>query len=166
MNFEALGGHLKNIFNRILSSIVMRPFLYAFLFIASILEDFLSLIDHVFHTRIIAPKISVEEVEQLIQTRLPIGSTLDSAFAFLNEQKYERISEVLTNPVYWDEKWQSSTERYRLAEYQPAIRKLVIARIHKNGGGLLVSWETRICLYFDKNDQLLTYLVDQFGIGL
>lgn len=138
---------MKNIFNRIISSIVMRPFLYAFLFIASILEAFLFLIDHVFHTRIIAPKISVEEVEQLIQTRLPIGSTLDSAFAFLNEQKYERISEVLTNPIYWDEKWQSSTERYRLADTQPAIRKLVIAWIHKNGGGLLFSWETRMPIF-------------------
>jgi hypothetical protein len=155
---------LKNIFNRVISSIVMRPFLYAFLFIASVLEGFLSLIDHVFHTRIIAPKISVEEVEQLIQARLPIGTTLDKALEFLDEQKYACDHAVITDSARWNQR--ISPQDYKIAAVQPAIRKMVIAWIHKNGGGLLVSWETQICLFFDDNDQLLTYLVEVFSIGL
>jgi hypothetical protein len=142
----------------------MRPFLYAFLFIASILEGFLSLIDHVLHTRIIAPKISVEEVEQLIQTRLPIGSTLDKALEFLDGQKYEYDLTVITDPAYWSHR--ISPQSHKIAAVQQAIRKTVIAWIHKNGGGLLVSWETQICFFFDNNDQLLTYLVEVFSIGL
>ena len=142
----------------------MRPFLYAFLFITSILEGFLSLIDHVFHTRIIAPKISVEEVEQLIQSRLPIGSTLDKVLEFLDEQKYECDHAVITDPAHWSHR--ISPQSHKLAAVQQASRKMVIAWIPKNGGGLLVSWETQICLFFDANDQLLTYLVEVFSIGL
>jgi hypothetical protein len=141
----------------------MTPIRYAFLFIAGSVDSFFALIDRVFHTRITRPKISVEEVEQLIQTRLPIGSTLDKALALLDEQKYERSSEVLTDPLYWDER--SSSASYKLAEHRQAIRKLVIAWLRNNGGGSVVSWQTQVCLYFDANDHLLTYLIEGFGIG-
>ncbi|MEO8395511.1 MAG: hypothetical protein ABI700_21130 [Chloroflexota bacterium] len=149
-------------FRRILNGILI---LISIIFIAIfvVIDIIRGALDHTFHTKLLKPKITVEEVENLIKANLAIGTSSEEIFDFLKAHELGYSDKLLD---YND----SYEENARINQEVPAqhdlIKKLIVAWKHNVGQHLLVTTDIRIIIYLDDKNSLVEYAVKSFGTGL
>ncbi len=131
------------------------------LYIWVFLDDASLWSDRHFNTRFRKPKLTVKEVETLIDKHLPIGSSIAHVLSFLDTQNIPH-SEVVSENVY---RWGTDFQHSKLDGKRESIKKVVAGSIDI-GGGLLVKGGIKTHFYFDEHDSLVVYTVQWFGIGL
>ncbi len=119
-------------------------------------------IDQVFHTRLMAPKVTDEEMEQLIAANLPIGSSRDAIFAFLDAHKIDH-QEQPVRPVYWG---LSGFQNFKLYLKEHPIKNEIRAEISNVGRSLMVNSNMSIIFTLDDQDRLVRYEVKTGHTGL
>lgn len=107
--------------------------IYAPLVILILLGEFVDLaarcLDWAFHTQLRKPKITVEEVERLVETNLPLGSSVPEIRAFMDHHKIRHFNEVHTVIGFRDTDW----ENPKIAGKKDIIKKTIVGWIENIG---------------------------------
>ena len=135
--------------------------LYIIVCILVFADDALRWSDRHLNTRFTKPKITVAELDKLIGTQLPLGSSIADVLAFLETQNIPH-SEVVSEKTY---RRGTDFQHSKLDGKRETIKKAVAGSINV-GGSLLVKGVIKSIFYFDEHDSLVVYTVQWFGIGL
>lgn len=139
------------------------PFWIIVLFILMFLELAARWLDQTVHTGLTRPKISVEEVECLIETYIQLGSTSDEAVAFLELFDLPH-SELLPSERFVSRSFTPKDDE--LLEYRNRSKTCLSAGVKNVGKSLLFTDDLRLLFFFDDQNKLVAYTVEMFSTGL
>jgi hypothetical protein len=121
--------------------------------------------DKRFGTDFTPPKITIDEVEDLVNINLPGTANMPDVISFL-----ELFNIPHSSKVYEDLRWHAwkklSQLPSELDKKTETIRKYTWARIDNVGRDWFVTYDIVITFYFDEDDNLVTYVVDGQATGL
>jgi uncharacterized SAM-binding protein YcdF (DUF218 family) len=141
---------------------VLTPFLTALLIALSLVDIVAVLLDRTLHTRFRAPKITVEEIDQLIATELPTGLSYAQLLAFLEAHRFRHLPELHDVPelgrhVPPDDKLEANRDQ---------IKKMMVATVENVGRYIMVRHDIMIRFYVDAENDLVEFSTEVYGIGL
>ncbi len=145
--------------------VIPTPLAYAWLFAAWFIDTTARLLDTVLHTHLRTLKITPEQVENLINTHIPPGSTSAEIFSFLELHKIRHPDQVF-GPFDYDLHDLPDFKKRELYEKKAVIKKFIVASIDNVGKSLLGTDDISIKFYLDEQDNLVEYVVDVIANGL
>lgn len=108
-----------------------------------------------------APRVTVDQVNHLIETELPSQATVAQVDTFLNSHRIEH-SETVRNP----ELDSDFRDNPKLEGKRERIKDIVIGIIRDTESDFLVSWSISLNFYFDGEGRLVEYTIKKIGTGL
>jgi hypothetical protein len=114
------------------------------------------------HTRFRAPKITVEEVEHLVETYIQPGSTNEEVLAFL--QLFDLWHSELMH-YEGDVMNRYLIENYGFEQGGVLITGQMCTSVEKVGGSLMGRNDIWVCFYFNDRNRLVTYTAELTSIG-
>jgi hypothetical protein len=120
----------------------------------------LILIPAVFLVLSCRPHMTVEQIDQLIATEAPRGSSKSQVNAFLNSHKIE-------HSVYLDDPETSSDFRYYLPDSKKPLIKgyvtAIIRNVHTGRWEVFTRRNLQMHFYFDERGNLVEYTLNEIG---
>jgi hypothetical protein len=117
-------------------------------------------LDQRFGTSFVKPKVTVKEIEQLITAEVLIGSSSREVVGFLIAHNISCRGEIYDNLEE-----NSHFQHPKLTVSRSHIKRYLSAWIPDVGGDLLYRWDICVNFYFDAEDRLIEYLVEEVGSG-
>jgi hypothetical protein len=143
--------------------LIVSPFAYTLLYVLMFIDTMAYRIDRRFHTQLRTPKITVEEVQCLIETYIQTGSTKEDVFIFLQQFNLPD-SDRIAFPD--DEFMLFQFKSHKLEKEGEFIKGCVGARVEDVGKSLLVRNDVLIFFYYDEQNKLIRYITEGIYTGL
>lgn len=138
------------------------PFWYLVLFVLMFIDIIAGLLDYIFHTRLRAPKITVEEFECFVETYVHPGSTNEEVLTFLQlfdlpySEMIQYKGDVMNSYLI---------KKYGFEPGSELIRGQMCTSVEKVGGSLLGRNDIWVCFYFNDRNRLVTYTAEVVSVG-
>jgi hypothetical protein len=129
--------------------VLVTPFAYALLYILVFADTIAFWLDRRLHTQLRTPKITVEEVQFLVETYIQSGSTNEDVFT-------DCPKDVKQLPL----------KNHELESDSESIKGVVSAKVENVGKSYLVKHDILIFFYYDQQNKLFRYVTEGAATGL
>lgn len=163
-SMKLLSGYLRDSLLRmglVLWRPITYPLFYVVVFIDDLAYELAYALDKTFHTNFTKPKITVEEVETLISSSLPTGSSSAAILTFLDLHKFHY--RPMSDKIQYNS---IESQSPKLAGKKDVIRKAIVAWISNAATELFATWDLNIVFYLDEAETLVECIVSWAGNGL
>jgi len=145
--------------------VLVTPFAYALLYVLVFADTIAFWLDRCLHTQLRTPKITVEEVQFLVETYIQSGSTNEDVFTFLELFNLTH-STVHFSTDYPKDIKQLLLKNHELESDSESIKGVVSAKVENVGKSYLVKHDILIFFYYDQQNKLFRYVTEGAATGL